>query len=182
MKVVVGISGASGIPYATKLLQELSKSCEIHLVVSDTAKSLLEMETSCTIEHLEQIVTMMYKNSDLSVQMCSGSFLFDAMVIVPCSMSTLSKLANGISDNTMTRAGSIALKERRKLIIVPRETPLSTIQIENMLKLSKSGAMILPAMPGFYNGVESVDDMVNFVVCRILDVLGIENDLCPRWK
>ena len=181
MRIIVAISGASGSIYAIRLLEELGHDHEVLLVASETAKQIMMDEADMNFSDLEELAAETYDNSDLGAAICSGSHSFDAMVIVPCSMTTLAKLATGIGDNVITRAGSVCLKERRKLIIVPRETPMSSIQLENMLRLSQNGAVILPAMPGFYGQPETVDDIVNFVVGRILDQLGIENDVGTRW-
>ena len=181
MRIIVAISGASGSAYAIRLVEELSREHDVLLVASETAKRIMLDETDIQFPDLERLVAGVYDNHDMGAGICSGSFQFDAMVIVPCSMTTLAKLACGIGDNVMTRAGSVALKERRKLIMVPRETPMSSIQIENMLKLSRENAVMLPAMPGFYGRPETADDLVNFIVGRILDQLGIQNDVGARW-
>jgi len=181
MRIIVAISGASGSAYAIRLIEELAEAHEIMLVASETAKQIIIDETDFSYDNLEELAYESFDNYDMNASICSGSTKFDAMIIVPCSMTTLAKLATGIGDNVITRAGSVALKERRKLIIVPRETPMSSIQIENMLKLSREDAILLPAMPGFYGRPETVDDIVNFVIGRILDQLDIENDIVVRW-
>jgi 4-hydroxy-3-polyprenylbenzoate decarboxylase len=181
MKVVVAITGASGSAYAMRLLEELSEQCHVILVASEPAKQLIREETDVQFDDLEEMAGEVIENDDISAGICSGSYKSDAMVIVPCSMNTLAKLACGISDNVIARAGSVMLKERRKLILVPRETPLSQINLENMLKLARAGAIVLPAMPGFYGKPESVKEMVDFIVGRILDSLGLENELGPKW-
>jgi len=182
MRIIVAMSGASGSAYAIRLIEELSVHCEILLVASETAKQIMIDETDMLYQNLEELATETYDNYDMGASICSGSQKFDAMVIVPCSMTTMAKLATGIGDNVITRAGSVALKERRKLIIVPRETPMNSIQIENMLKLSREDAVMLPAMPGFYGRPETADDIVNFIVGRILDQLDIENEVGVRWS
>ena len=139
-------------------------------------------ETDFNYSDLEKLAHETYDNYDMGADICSGSHKFDAMVIVPCSMTTMAKLACGIGDNVITRAGSVTLKERRKLIIVPRETPMSSIQLENMLKLSREDAVILPAMPGFYGRPETALELIDFVVGRILDQLDIENEIGVRWS
>ena len=181
MKIVIGMSGAAGALYAMRLLEELSEQASVSLVVSETAKQIITDETEIEFADLEDMAEESFDNHDMGASICSGSRNFDAMVIVPCSMATLAKVACGISDNVITRAASVAMKERRKLIIVPRETPLSSIHLENMLKLSRDGVIILPAMPGFYGGPESAMDMVDFIVGRIMDQLDIENNIGPRW-
>jgi 4-hydroxy-3-polyprenylbenzoate decarboxylase len=181
MKILIGISGASGALYAVRLLEELSEQASVSLVASETAKQIIADETELEFVDLEDMAEESFDNHDMNASICSGSRNFDAMVIVPCSMATLAKVACGISDNVITRAASVAMKERRKLIIVPRETPLSSIHLENMLKLSREGAVVLPAMPGFYGGPESAMDLVDFIVGRIMDQLGMENTLGPKW-
>lgn len=181
MDVVVGITGASGAAYAVRLLEELADQCRVTLVVSDAAKQVISDETDISLPDLEGLATDFVQNSDLGAAICSGSRAFDAMVIVPCSMATLGKLACGISDNAITRAASVAMKERRKLIVVPRETPLASVHLENMLRLSRDGVIVMPAMPGFYGCPESVGDLVDFVVGRILDQLDMETSVGPRW-
>jgi len=181
MKIVVAITGASGSAYAVRLIEELNEKAEVILVASEPAKEILTAELDIPFTELEELASESYDNDYMAASICSGSAPFDAMVVVPCSMNTLGKLASGIADNVIARAGSVALKEGRRLIIVPRETPLNTIQIENMLKMSNAGAVILPPMPGFYGRPETAMDLVEFVVGRILDQLGIGNELAPRW-
>lgn len=181
MKLIIAISGASGVIYGIKFLKECkSKNIKTHLIISENAKDLISYETDYKIEQLKKFSSFYYENNNLNAKISSGSFKFDAMVIIPCSLSTLSKITVGISDNLITRTASVCLKERRKLVIVPRETPLSTIYLENMAKLSRE-AIILPAMPGFYSKPKSIDDLVDFIVGKVFDVLGVENKLYKRW-
>lgn len=183
MRAVVSISGASGVIYGIRLLEELkAEKVERFLTVSCHAKEIIARETDYKLGYIKNLATRYWENDELNAPIASGSSKFDSMVVVPCSLSTLSKIACGIADNLTTRAASICLKERRKLILVPRETPLSTISLENMLELSRSGCVILPAMPAFYSKPKSIKDFVDFVVGRILDQLGIENRLYERWK
>ncbi|HIH00496.1 TPA: UbiX family flavin prenyltransferase [Thermoplasmata archaeon] len=179
MRVVVGITGASGVKYGIRLLEALE--CETTVVLSEDAAAIAAGEAGLTAEDIEAMAHASFKNDDLSSPLASGSVRFDAMVVAPCSMSTMAKIACGVADNLITRAASVALKERRTLVLVPRETPLSTIHLQNMLRLSEVGAVILPACPAFYPSPESVDDIVDFVVGRILDVLGVEHSLFRRW-
>ena len=179
-RIVIGISGASGVTIGLRLLEVLT--AEKHLIISEDAKQLIEIETDLTGEEAEANADVVHKNSDMSSSIASGSFKYDAMIIVPCSMSTLSKIATGISDNLITRAASVCLKEHRPLVIVPRETPLSAIHLKNMTDLAQLGVFILPACPAFYPKPEKIEDMVDFIVGRILDVLGIENSLYDRWE
>lgn len=194
MRVIVAITGASGAAYALRLLETLNSKTvskpgsnssgphETALIISEQGMEVSKFELGKDALKLKKLATKVYDNSDLWADISSGSVKFDAMVIVPCSMSTLSKTATGISDNLITRAASVCLKERRKLIIVPRETPLSAIHLSNMHTLALAGAVILPAMPAFYNKPKTVDDMINFVTGKILDLLGIENKVYKRWK
>lgn len=182
MRVVVGISGGSGSLYALGLLKVLKDlGIETHLVVSTLGEYVTEHECDVNLEELKGFATYYHDNKDLAAPIASGSFLADAMVIVPCSMKTVSAVANGLSDNLLTRAADVTIKENRKLIVVPRETPLSSIHLENMLKLSRAGVTVLPASPPFYNQPETIGDIVISIVARILDQIGIEHNLIKRW-
>jgi 4-hydroxy-3-polyprenylbenzoate decarboxylase len=180
VRTVVALTGASGSVYGIRLLRALPGSKTV--IVSDDAAAIAEQETGMGRAEIEALGDEHFPNSDLAAPISSGSVPFDAMVIVPCSASTMSKIACGIADNLITRAASVALKERRRLVLVVRETPLSAIHLGNMERLSTAGAVVLPACPAFYPRPETVDDMVDFVVGRVLDVLGIENDLYRRWS
>ena len=181
--IVVAITGASGVIYGIKLLETLKQlDIENSLVISDAAKTVIESETDYEIEDIIKLADNYYEFNDLTASINSGSFKFDSLAIVPCSMKTLSSIANGYGDITITRVADVSLKERRTTVIVPRETPLRTAHIKNMLTLSQEGAIILPAMPGFYSNHSSVDDQINFVVGKILDSLNIENNLFKRWE
>lgn len=181
MRIVVGITGASGVVYATTLLKNLEVE-ETHLILSKNANSLLEHELNISINDVLKLADHHYDNSDLGAALSSGTVKYDAMVIIPCSTSTLSKIAVGVTDNLITRAADVCLKERRKLILVPRETPLNAIHLQNMAKLSSLGVVILPAMPAFYTKPERIEDMVNFIVGKVLDALGIDHELYQRWS
>ncbi|WP_337860182.1 UbiX family flavin prenyltransferase [Ferroplasma sp.] len=180
-KIVVGITGASGTVLAVKFLENINNA-EIHLVVSDGAKKVMELETNYNIEYLKKLSSFYYEDSDIAARISSGSFVFDTFIIIPCSSSTLAKIAAGISDTLITRVATVAMKERRKMIIVPREMPFNTIMLENMLKLSMNNVIVSPAIPGYYTKPSTMDDLLNFVVARILDLSGIENNISPRWK
>lgn len=183
MRLVVAITGASGIVYGKRLLEVLKKGkIETHLIISQTAKKLIEYELETKPETVEKLATHVYGNEDLFAPIASGSFKFDAMIIAPCSMKTLAGIACGYSDNLILRAAEVCLKEKRKLILVPRETPLSPIHLSNMLKLSRLGALIVPAMPAYYHKPRNIDDIVDFIVGKILDQLGIEHKLFRRWR
>jgi polyprenyl P-hydroxybenzoate/phenylacrylic acid decarboxylase-like protein len=181
-KFVVGISGASGSILGIRLLQELKGKAETHLIITDSAKKILEHETGFNVKQVDKLATKSYSNSDFFASIASGSFLTDGMIIIPCSMKTLAGIASGFSDNLLLRCADVTLKERRRLILVARETPLSYIHIKNMETASKAGAVILPPVFSFYSKPKTIDDMVNHIVGKTLDVLGFENSLYKRWK
>ena len=187
--VVFGITGASGAPYAVRLLRALNDSeTPVRLIVSSYGLRLLAEETE--VQGLEGLKSStgdwsrveLYDSLDRGATPASGSAPSRGMVICPCSMGTLASISAGTSRNLVERAADVALKERRRLILVPRETPFSLIHLENMTRLTRAGATILPAAPGFYHRPKSIDDLVNFVVARILDHLDIEHDLGQRWR
>ncbi len=181
--IVVAITGASGVIYGIRLIEALNElKIETSLIISDTAKTVIKTETDWEIEDIIKLADNYYEFDDLTASVNSGSFKFESLAIVPCSMKTLSSIANGYGDNTITRVADVSLKERRTTVIVPRETPLRTAHIKNMLTLSQEGAIILPAMPGFYSNHDTVDEQINFVVGKILDSLNIENNLFKRWE
>ena len=182
MRVVVGISGASGAIYGVRLLQELKNTgVEVALVITGHGKEILGMETDIPLTNIEELADVVYSDDDLTAPPASGSYLFDGMVICPCSMSSFSKIATGISDSLITRAAAVCLKEKRKLILVPREAPLSTIYLRNMLVLAEAGAVVLPPSPAFYHRPRTFDDLVNFVIGKVMDSLGVEHQLFRRW-
>ena len=182
-KIVIVFSGASGIIYGIRILEILhSIKIQTYLIISEWAKKNIEIETDKTLEYVKSLSSVNYDNFKLDASVSSGSFLHDGMVIVPCSMKSLSSIANGYDDTLISRAASVTLKESRKLIIVPRETPLSRIHLENMIKLQEAGAIILPAMPGFYHNPSTIDEIIDHLVGKILDQLKIEHDLFKRWK
>jgi len=188
-KIVVGITGASGSMYAVKLVKQLLKrGWFVHLICTENGRKVLNYETELDVDKWCEKLKAKYQClsvesvDDLFSSVASGSYHVDAVVIIPCSMSTLGEIANGTGKNLLCRTADVALKEGRKLLLVPRETPLSTIHLENMLKLSRMGVGILPAMPAFYNRPETVTDMVNFIVGKTLDYLGVENDMYTRWE
>jgi len=183
MKVLLSIGGASGSIYGIRLLEELHKSkVEVHLIVSEGAKKILEHETNYTFNDLKKKSTFCYDNADMFAGPASGSFKLDAMIVAPCSMKTLSAIANGYGDTLTSRAASCRLKEEQKLILVIRETPLDLPGIKNMLSAKQAGATVLPAMPGFYHKPQKIGDLVNFIVGKVLDQLEIKHSLFKRWK
>jgi 4-hydroxy-3-polyprenylbenzoate decarboxylase len=182
-KILIGFSGASGIIYGIRLLEALhSINIQTYLIISEWAKKNIVIETPKTLEYVKSLSSVNYDNSKLDASVSSGSFLHDGMVIVPCSMKSLSSIANGYDDTLISRAASVTLKESRRLILVPRETPLSRIHLENMIKVQEAGAIILPAMPGFYHNPSSIDQIVDHLVGKILDQLKIKHELFKRWK
>ena len=182
MRLVVAVTGATGAIYAVKLLEALKiNEVDVHLIVSHWAEKTLHLEMGLTAGDIQSMSNYHYEEDDLSAPVSSGSFQHDGMVIVPCSMKTLAAIAHGFDENLIIRAADVTLKERRKLILVPRETPLNAIHLNNMLTLNQLGAVIMPPMPAFYYHPKSIDDLVNHLVGRILDHLGKEQQLVPRW-
>jgi 4-hydroxy-3-polyprenylbenzoate decarboxylase len=182
LRLVVGISGASGVIYGLRTLEILhSMKIETHVVLSQWGEKNIEIETDKTIEYVRSLSTALYGNDSLAAPISSGSFLHGGMIIVPCSMKTLASIANGHDDTLISRAAGVTLKESRLLVVVPRETPLSRIHLQNMIKLAEAGAVILPAMPGFYHRPSSLQDMIDHLVGKILDQFNIRNNLSPRW-
>jgi flavin prenyltransferase len=189
--IVVGITGASGAPYAVRLLQQLAGAHRpVSLIVSKFGMRLLDTEMGIgSIDALRSAVGRdawdscieTYSNDDRGAPPASGSALTSGMIVCPCSMGTLSAISVGASRSLIERAADVTLKERRKLVLVPRETPLSAIHLGNMLRLTRAGAVIMPAAPGFYHRPQQVSDLVDFVVARMLDQLGVEQKLIKRW-
>lgn len=183
MRLIVAISGASGAIYGIRLLEALRiADVETHLVVSKTSQITLAHETDYTLPSVQQLATHFYSPADLSASIASGSFKTDGMIIAPCSMRTLAEIATGMSTTLLTRAADVILKERRKLVLMPRETPLHSIHLRNMLTLSDMGAIIAPPVPAFYSKPETIEDMVAHTVGRILDLFDIETDRVRRWE
>ncbi len=179
MNTVVGITGASGVVYGVRLLEELPSTKTV--IVSEDALKIAKLELGMSRKDIDALADRHYANDDMFSPLASGSVKFDSFAIAPCSTSTMSKIACGISDNLITRVASVALKERRKLVLLLRETPLSTIHLSNMEVLSRAGAVIMPASPAFYPRPTTVDDTVDFIVGRVMDELGLDNDLYARW-
>lgn len=177
-RIVVGITGASGILYAKRLLDALSGLAEIHIIISDSGKKVAAYESV----DLSGYPAVYEDNSRLEADIASGSFLYDAMIIVPCSMKTLSSVANGYADTLLARVADVCLKERRRLILVPRETPYNRIHLTNMLAAHDAGAVIMPASPPLYTNPSSVTELVDMVVARILDNCEIEHNVGKRWQ
>jgi flavin prenyltransferase len=183
LEIAVGISGASGVQYGVRLLQVLQEKGSItHLVMTDSARKIIEIETSSSPEEVAKLASFCYASDDFAAPFASGSHLFDGMVVIPCSMGTLSAIACGSSDTLIARGADVCLKEKRRLILVPRETPLNLVHLRNMVAVAEAGAVVLPACPAFYSRPESLNDLVDVLVGRVLDLLGVENDLYRRWE
>jgi 4-hydroxy-3-polyprenylbenzoate decarboxylase len=182
MSIIVGITGASGSIYGITLLQELKRlNIETHLVLSRWAEKNIYLETDYTPEQVRNLATHNYGDGEMSAAIASGSFLCQGMVVAPCSMKSLASIATGLTGNLIARGADVCIKEGRKLILVPRETPLNPIHLENMLKLSRLGVIIMPPVPAFYHKPETIDDIVKQTVGRVMDMLKIENDIVKRW-
>ena len=182
MRLVVGITGSSGVIYGIKVLEVLLKiKIETHLIISKWGERNVQIETDKSVEFVKSLATRNYNNDDMAAPISSGSFKTDGMAIVPCSMKTLSSIANGYDDNLVSRAAGVCIKESRRLVIVPRETPLSKIHLQNMTRLADIGVIVLPAMPGFYHRPKSMDDLIAHIAGKILDQFGIEHNIYRRW-
>jgi len=182
-RIIVGITGATGSIIGVRLLEVMREAgVDTHLIMSKWGARTMVHETSRTTEDVNALATCAYYPNDQGAAVSSGSFLTDGMVIAPCSMRTLAAIASGQGEHLVHRAADVILKERRKLVLVVRESPLSEIHLENMLKLARMGVTILPPMPGFYNHPKSIDEMVDHIVMRILDQFGIHIDLAARWN
>lgn len=173
MKIVVAITGASGIELGKKFVQYLPTEIEVHIITSKNA---------LTVNHFENQNITLHKNSNIAASIASGSFQVDITVVIPCSMNTLAKIACGIADNLVTRVASVALKEQKKLLLAPREMPFSAIALENMEKLAKLNVIIAPPVMGYYSEAGTIEEMERFIIGKWYDVLGIENNLYERWK
>lgn len=186
-RLIIGISGASGIIYGLTLLQILknlgdTKRPELHLVMSRSAEITLAYETKMKIKEVHQLADVVHANKDISASIASGSFKTDGMIIAPCSMKTLAEIASGVTNNLISRAADVTLKERRRLVCLTRETPLHIGHIKNMLALSEMGGIVAPPVPAFYAQPETIDDIVEHTAGRILDLFDIEVGLVKRWK
>lgn len=181
-RLIVAITGATGAIFGIRVLSCL-KECgvESHLIISKWARRTIEHETSFTVGDVQALADFNYSTSDMGATLSSGSFQTDGMVVIPCSMRTLSAIAHGIGDHLVHRAADVIMKERRRLVLVAREMPLSTVHLENMLTLSQKGVIILPPVPAFYNNPRSVDDIVDHIAVRVLDQFGIEAPFSRRW-
>lgn len=183
MRLIVGMSGSSGVIYGIRLLEKLAKrkDIEVHAIISQAARMNIGIETDYTAEQVEALADVVHNNKNIAASIASGSFKTAGMIIVPCSIKTLSAVAHSLADNLIVRAADVVLKERRKLVIVPRESPLHTGHCELLLKASQIGAIICPPSPAFYHRPQTVDDIIDFSVARTLDLFDIEDESIKRW-
>lgn len=183
MKLVVGISGATGAIYGIRVLQAL-KTCQVetHLVMSDSAKRTIAAETNFSVKEVEKLADNVHDNRDIGASIASGSFKTDGMIIAPCAIKSLSALANSYNDSLLIRAADVMLKEKRKLVIIPRETPLHIGHLKLMVTVAEMGAVLLPPMPAFYIMPKTLDDIINQTVGKTLDQFDIEHHLFRRWQ
>jgi flavin prenyltransferase len=181
-RIIVGITGATGAIFGLRLLEALKAAeVETHLVLSTWGRKTVEHETGLTLADLQARASVVHGSENMAATISSGSFRTEGMIIAPCSMRTTAAIAHGNGDNLVHRAADVVLKERRRLVLVPRETPLSEVHLENLLKLARMGVCILPPMPAFYNRPASLDDMVDHIVARVLDQFGIDASFARRW-
>lgn len=182
-KIIIGITGASGVIYGIELLKELAKrDLETHLIISESGKENITLETEYAVGDVESMADKVYDNVDLSAPVASGSFLTDGMVVAPCSIKTLSGIANSYSDNLIVRAADVSLKEKRKLALLVRETPLHKGHLQLMAMAADMGAHILPPVPAFYHQPKTIEDLIHQTIGKVFDFFGIEHDLYKRWK
>ena len=183
LRITVGISGATGAIFGIRILEALrEKGVETHLVMSKWAETTIALETDYSVSEVTKLASFVHSPMNQAAPISSGSFRMDGMIVAPCSMKTLAAIRTGYAEGLIARAADVILKERKKLVLLTRETPLNDIHLENMLTLSRMGAVILPPVPAFYNKPSSIDDMVNHIVARTLDQFDIDNTLTRRWK
>lgn len=182
-RIVVAITGATGAIYGVRLLQRLSATpgVETHLVISDAANLTLHQEVGLQRRDVEALAHVVHKNREIGASIASGSFQTDGMVIAPCSMKTLASVAHGLSDNLIARAADVVLKERRRLVLMVRETPFNLAHLRNMTAVTEMGGIVFPPLPSFYHRPASIDEMVDHTVARVIDLFGIKHALAPRW-
>jgi len=182
-RFVIAITGATGAVYGVQLLRRLSAvpGVETHAVISDAANLTLHQETGLQRRDVEALAHVVHRNREIGASIASGSFRTDGMVIAPCSMKTLAAVAHGLSDNLVARAADVVLKERRRLVLMVRETPFNLAHLRNMTAVTEMGGIVFPPLPSFYNRPASIEQMVDHTVGRVLDLLGVDNDLAPAW-
>ena len=182
MKLIIGITGSTGAIYGIRMLEVLKKlGVQTHLVISEWGEKCIAMETEYTSDHVKSLASSTSDEKNMASSVSSGTHRVDGMIVAPCSMKTLAAIANGYDDTLVARAAGVTIKESRKLILMVRETPLSAIHLENMLKLSRLGVVILPPVTEFYTKPKTIDDIVNHAVGKCLDQFDLEHDLYPRW-
>lgn len=181
-RIIVGISGASGAIYGIRMLEALKGRAESHLIISPAAREIISLETSYETAEIEKTAGFVHGIDDLAAPISSGSFRTDGMVIIPCSIKSLSAVANSYGENLITRAADVTLKERRRLVLAVRECPLHTGHLELMLRVSQTGAIVFPPVPAFYHKPETLDDVINHTVGKILDLFDIDHTLFRRWE
>ncbi len=183
MTLVIGITGASGVIYGIRLLEVLSetKGIETHLVISEAGETTIKQETNWKIDDVKALADFSYDINDIGARLASGSFKRDGMIVIPCTIKTMSALANSYAENLLIRAGDVTIKERNKLVLVVRETPLHLGHIRNMEQLTETGAIIFPPVPAFYHKPKTIQDIVDHTVGKVLDIFGIEHHLFQRW-
>jgi 4-hydroxy-3-polyprenylbenzoate decarboxylase len=181
-RIIVGMTGSTGAIFGVRFLEALQHTgIESHLIISKWAQRTIEHETRYTIEQVRALATVVHSQGDMGASISSGSFLTEGMAVIPCSVRTLGGIANGYGEHLVHRAADVVLKERRRLVMVVRETPLSEVHLENMLKLARMGVVMLPPMPAFYNHPQTVDDVIDHIVVRVLDQFGIAAPSAKRW-
>lgn len=183
-RIILAVTGASGMPYALSLARELSRNpeTELHLIVSEAAKKVLELESDTGADELAAMAHAAYSQNDLAAGPASGSWRHAGMIVCPCSMASLAAISAGLGSNLIHRAADVTLKEGRRLVLVPREAPFNEIHLRNMLAASQAGARILPACPGFYGRPRTIDDIADFIAARALDLLDVPHGLGKRWQ
>jgi len=184
MRIIIGISGASGSLYGIRLLEVLHsyENVETHLIISESAKKNIQLETNWKVNEVEALANYVYDNQDLSAPISSGSYRTEGMVIAPCSVKTISGLANSFDTNLLIRAGDVTLKEKRKVIIMFRETPLHLGHLRLLANVAEMGAIIMPPVPAFYHHPKTIQDLIDHIIGKILDQFGLEHQLFKRWK
>lgn len=182
MKLIIGMTGSTGIIYGIRMLEILKKkNIQTHLIISEWAKKCLTMESDFKLDYVKSLASTVSDETNMAASISSGTHRTDGMIVIPCSMKTLSSIANGYDETLLARAAGVTLKESRKLILVTRETPLTAINLENMLKLARLGVVILPPVPGFYTKPKTIDEIVIHTVGKCLDQFNIEHNLYKRW-
>jgi 4-hydroxy-3-polyprenylbenzoate decarboxylase len=183
LRLVVAITGASGVIYGIKTLEVLKRlKIDTHLIMTEWGAKNIKIETDNTADYVKSLATRYYEDDNMAAPVSSGSFKVDGMIVIPCSTKTLASIANALDDSLVSRAAGVCIKEQRKLVLVPRETPLSKIHLKNMTKLASTNAVILPAMPGFYHRPKTMDDLINHLVGKVLDQFNIDHSLFKRWS